>query len=90
MEVNAGTDEEHMNNAEDSIDDTEGDMSEDYRMTVEQLKESNNERCERRRTCYGIMFKKVDNKVLKVETDRVNKAIKYLKSKSITDTNVTI
>ena len=32
------------------------------------------------------MFKKVDKKVLKVQTDRVNEAIKYLKSKSITET----
>ena len=33
------------------------------------------------------MFKKVDKKVLKVQTNRVNEAIKYLKSKSITETN---
>ena len=39
------------------------------------------------RTGNGIMFKKVDKKVLKVQTDRVNEAIKYLKSKSITETN---
>ena len=39
------------------------------------------------RTCNGIMFKKVDKKVLKFQTDRVNEAIKYLKSKSITETN---
>ena len=35
----------------------------------------------------GIMFKKVDKKVLKVQTDRVNEAIMYLKSKSITEKN---
>ena len=35
----------------------------------------------------GIMFKKVDKKVLKVQTDRVNKAINYLRSKSITEIN---
>ena len=40
-----------------------------------------------RRTKDGITFKKVDKKVLKVKTDRVNEAIKYLKSKSITKTN---
>ena len=39
------------------------------------------------RTGDGIMIKKVDKKVLKVQTDRVNEAIKYLKSKSITETN---
>ena len=33
------------------------------------------------------MFKKVDRKVLKFQTDRINEAIKYLKSKSITETN---
>ena len=39
------------------------------------------------RTCNGIMFKKVDKKVLKFQTDRVNEVIKYLKSKSITEMN---
>ena len=34
-----------------------------------------------------MMFKKVDRKVLKSQTDRINEAIKYLKSKSITETN---
>ena len=42
------------------------------------------------RTGDGIMFKKVDKKVLKVQTDRVNEAIKQLKSKSITETNYLI
>ena len=35
----------------------------------------------------GIMFKKTDKKVLKVQTGRVNKVIKYLNNKSITETN---
>ena len=39
------------------------------------------------RTGNGIMFKKVDRKVLKVQTDRVNETIKYLKSKRITEIN---
>ena len=39
------------------------------------------------RTGNGIMFKKVDKKVLKVQTDKVNEAIKYLKSKSIAKAN---
>ena len=33
------------------------------------------------------MFKKVDKKTMKVQTDRVNEAIKYFKSKKITETN---
>ena len=33
------------------------------------------------------MFKKVDKNTLKVQTDRVNEAIKYFKSKNITETN---
>ena len=33
------------------------------------------------------MFKKIDKKTLKVQTDRVNKVIKYFKSKNITETN---
>ena len=36
----------------------------------------------------AIMFKKMNKKVLMVETDRVNKAIKYLKSKSITEQTI--
>ena len=39
------------------------------------------------KTSDGIMFKKVDKKTFKVQTDRVNHAIKYFKSKSITETN---
>ena len=39
------------------------------------------------KTSDGTMFKKVDKKTLKVQTDRFNKAIKYFKSKSITETN---
>ena len=33
------------------------------------------------------MFKKVDKKTLKVQTDRVNEAIKYFKNKNNTETN---
>ena len=63
--------------------DTEGDVSEEHQVIVEQLKKI----MVKGRTGDGIMFKKVDKKVLKVQTDRVNDAIKYLKSKSITETN---
>ena len=34
------------------------------------------------------MFQKVDKKVFKVHTDTVNKVIKYLKSKSITEKKI--
>ena len=39
------------------------------------------------KTSDGIMFNKVDKKTLKVQTDRVNEAIKYCKSKNIIETN---
>ena len=41
------------------------------------------------KTSDGIMFKKVDKKTMKVQTDRGNDAIKYFKrkSKNITETN---
>ena len=58
-------------------------MSEEHQVIVEQLKKIMVEG----RTDDRIMFKKVDIKVLKVQTDRVSEAIKYLKSKSITETN---
>ena len=77
VEIDAGTGEEEINDAEDSIGDTDGDMNEKHRLIVEQLKETMREG----RTCYGIMFKNVDKKVLKFQTGRVNEAIKYLKSK---------
>ena len=41
----------------------------------------------RGRTCSGILFKKVKKKLLKTQTNWVNEAVKYLKSKSITETN---
>ena len=39
------------------------------------------------KTSDGIMIKKVNKKTLKVQADRVNNAIKYFKSKNITETN---
>ena len=39
------------------------------------------------KTSDGIMFKKVDKNTLKVQPDRVNEAIKYFKSKNITEMN---
>ena len=82
VETDAETVEEEINDAEDSISDTKGDLSEEHRANVEQLKKI----MVKGRTGDGIMFKKVDRKVLKVQTDRVNEAIKYLKSKNITET----
>ena len=83
IETDVGAVEEEINDAEDSIGDTEGDLSEEHQAIVEQLKKIMVEE----RTGDGIMFRKVNKKVLKVQADRVNEAIKYLKSKSITETN---
>ena len=58
-------------------------MSEEHQAIVKKLKKI----MVKERTSDGIMFKKVEKKVLKVQTDRVNEAIKYLKSKSIAKTN---
>ena len=83
VETDVGTVGEDVSDAEDSIGDTEGDLSKEHETIVEQLKKIMVEG----RTSDGIIFEKVDKKVLKVQTDRVNEAIKYLKSKSITETN---
>ena len=85
-ETDVGTVEEEINEAEDSIGDTEENLSEEHQAIVEKLKKIMVEG----RTGDGIMLKKVEKKVLKVQTDRVNEAIKYLKSKSITETKNSI
>ena len=59
------------------------DLSEEHGTLVGKLKEIMVEGG----TGDSIMFKKVDKKVFKVQTDRVNEAIKCLKSKNITKTN---
>ena len=76
VETDVGAVEEETKDAEDSILDTEGDLSEEQWANVEQLKTIIMER----RTDNGIMLKKVDEKLLKVQIDRVTEAIKYLKS----------
>ena len=81
-ETDFGAVEEEMNDLEDSIGDTEVDLSEEQPTIVEQLKEIMVEE----RTGDEIIFKKVDKKVLKVQTYRVNEAIKYLESKSFIET----
>ena len=57
-------------------------MSVEHQAIVEQLKKIMVEG----RKGDSIIFKKKDQKVLKIQTNRVNEAIKYLKSKSITET----
>ena len=83
IETNVRTVEEDINDAEDSISDTEGYFNEEDQAIVEQLKKL----MLKDRTDNGIMFKKVIKKVLNLQTDRVIETIKYLKSKSITETN---
>ena len=58
-------------------------MSKERQVIVEQLGKI----MLRGRTCSGILFKKVEKKLLKTQTNWVNEAVKYLKSKSITETN---
>ena len=75
--------EEVNNNVMDSADNTKHSLNDEDRKIVERFKEIMLEG----KTSDGIMFKKVDKKTLKVETDRVNDAIKYFKTKYITETN---
>ena len=60
VETDFGTVEEEMNNLEDSIRDTEVDLSEEHPTILEQLKEIMVEE----RTGDEIIFKKVDKKVI--------------------------
>ena len=71
------------NNVIDSVDHTTYNLNDEHRNIVEQL----NEIMLEGKTSDGIMFNKVDKKTLKVQTDRVNDAIKYFKSKNITETD---
>ena len=71
------------NNFMDSVDDTRQNLNDEHLKIPEKL----NEIILEGKTSDGIMFKKVDKKTLKVQTDRVNDAIKYFKSKSITEMN---
>ena len=75
--------EEVNNNVIDSVDDTRHTLNDEHRKVVERVTEIKLEE----KTSDGIMFKKVDKKILKVQRDRVNEAIKYFKSKNITETN---
>ena len=64
---------EEVNNAIESVDDTRQNLNDEPRKIVERP----NEIILEGKTSDGIMFKKVDKKILKVQTDRVNDAIKY-------------
>ena len=75
VEIDVWTVQEEIHDTEDSSSDPEVDLSEEHQMIVEQLKKIMLEG----RTGNGIMFKKVDKKVLKVQADRVDEAITYLK-----------
>ena len=75
--------EEVNNNVTDSVDDTRHTLNDEHRKIVERL----NEIILEGKTSDGIMFKKVDKKTLKVQTDRVNEAIRYFKTKNIAETN---
>ena len=75
--------EEVNNNVIGSVDGTRHTLSDEHGKIVERL----NEIILEGKISDGIMFKKVDKKILKIQTDRVNDAIKYFKSKNITETN---
>ena len=60
IQTNFGAVEEKINDAKDSIGDTEGDLSKEHREVVEKLKKIIVED----RTNDSIMFKKVNKKVL--------------------------
>ena len=75
--------EQVNNNVIESVDDIRHNLNDEHRKIVERL----NEKMLEGKTSDRIMFKKVDKKTLKVQTDRINDAIKYFKSKSITQTN---
>ena len=75
--------EEVNNNVIDSVDDIRHTLNDEHRKIFERLNETMLEG----KTNDGIMFKKVNKKTLKVRSDRVNDAIKYFKSKNITETN---
>ena len=73
--------EEVNNNAIDSVDDTRHNLNDEHQKIVEGL----NEITFVGKTSDGIMFKKVDKKTMKVQTDGVNDVIKYFKSKNMDD-----
>ena len=75
--------EEVNNNVIDCVDDTRHNLNDEHRKIVERI----NQIMLEGKVSDSIMFKKTEKKRLKVQTDRVNDAIKYFKSKNITETN---
>ena len=75
--------EEVNNNVIDSVDHKMDNLNDEHWKIVKRL----NEIMLKGKASDGIMFKEVDKKTLKIQTDRVNDAIKYFKSKNITETN---
>ena len=71
------------NNVIDSVDGIRHNLNDEHQTIVERL----NDIMLEGKTSDGIMIKKVNKKTLKVQADRVNNAIKYFKSKNITETN---
>ena len=70
--------EEVNNNVINSVDDTRHNLNDEHRKIVERL----NKIMLDRKTSDSVMFKKVDKKTLKVQTDRVNDAVSILKAKT--------
>ena len=70
--------EELNDNVIDSVDNTTHNRNDDPWKIVERQ----NEKMLEGKTNDGIMFKKVDKKIWKAQTDRVNDAIKYLKAET--------
>ena len=75
--------EEVNNNVIDSVDDTGHNLNDEHQKIVERR----NEILLEGKPSDDIMFKQIDKKTLKVQTDRVSDTIRYFKSKNITETN---
>ena len=73
---------EELVDVEDSLNDAEENMRKETGVIDERLKK----RMVEKKSCEGIIFK-VGRKILKASVDRVNEAVKYLNSNSITETN---
>ena len=70
--------EEVNNNVIDSVDDTRHNLNDEHRKIVERL----NEIMLEGKTSDGVMFKKVDKKTLKVQTDELMMRLSILKAKT--------
>ena len=74
-----------MNKAIEVVDVEENDdkMSQENKQIVDRLKQM----ILQGRTSDGILFKKVNKRSLRAQTERVNSVIKFVKTKNITETN---